>query len=318
MTAGSSGLVSIVMPVIDAEAWLGEAIESVLGQTYDHLELVIVDDGSLDSSREIAAEAAGRDRRIRLLALERDPALTSAARAANAGIEIARGDWIGRLDSDDICLPDRLERQLRFLGERGLDGCGGLADAFGGEERTYWFPEDHDAIERELIFRVGILHPTILTRAELMRRVPYRRETSFEDYEWTIRAVAQGARFGNLQEVVLRHRVHDGQANRRRRALFMSDMRRYRFQHVMRLFPQTRPAAYQALAWLAEGAELKGAELEAAGDWLIRLADSPDRNLRERMAIRWRFACDRAGLASGEPLRERVEAQIVSSAANPE
>ena len=307
-----TGLVSIVMPVLDAEAWLDEAIGSVLTQTYPDFELVIVDDGSLDASRDIAAAAAERDPRIRLLALNRDPALTSAARAANAGIEVARGDWIARLDADDICLPHRLQRQVAFLEANGFDGCGGLAEAFGGETRTYWFPESHEGIELELIFRVGILHPTLMTRTELMRRIPYRKEASFEDYEWTLRAVAFGARFGNLQEVVLRHRVHEGQANRRHRALFLRDMRRYRFQHIMRLFPGTRPAAYQPLAWLIEGAELEGAELEAAGGWLIRLADFPDRVLREKMALRWRLACDRAGLGRGEDLRERIEAQILA------
>jgi glycosyltransferase involved in cell wall biosynthesis len=303
-------LVSIVMPVIDAEAWLDEAIESVLTQSYRNLELIIVDDGSLDASREVAAAAAERDPRIRLLALQRDPALTSAARAANAGIAIARGAWIGRLDADDICLPHRIERQLAFLKASGLDGCGGLAEAFGGEARTYWFPESHEGIERELVFRVGILHPTLLTTAELMRRVPYREEASFEDYEWTVRAVAEGARFGNLQEILLRHRVHQGQANRRRRALFVGDMRRYRFKHVMRMFPGTRPADYQPLAWLAEEAKLERAELEVAGRWLIRLADLPDTKLREKMALRWRLACDQAGLGPDEALREAVAARI--------
>lgn len=307
-----SGLVSIVMPVLDAEAWLDEAIGSVLAQTYPDFELVIVDDGSLDSSRDIAGAAAKRDPRIRLLALNRDPSLTSGARAANAGIEVARGDWVARLDSDDLCLPNRLQRQLAFLEVNGLDGCGGLAEAFGGEARNYWFPESHDGIERELIFRVGILHPTLVARAELMRSIPYRKEASSDDYEWMVRAVAGGARFGNLQEVVLRHRVHEGQSNRRHRARFLQDMRRYRFHHIMRLFPGTRPAAYQPLAWLAEGAELEGAELEAAGGWLIRLADFPDRALREKMALRWQTACDRAGVGRGEALRERIEAQILA------
>lgn len=302
---------SVVMPVLDAEPWLGETIESVLAQTHSDLELVIVDDGSIDSSREIAAAAAERDSRIRLLALERDPALTSSARAANAGIAIARGRWIARMDADDLCLPDRIRRQLAFLEEKGLDGCGTLAEAFGEEARTYWFPERHEAIERELIFRVGILHPTLIARDELMRRIPYRRDASHEDYEWTIRAVAEGARFGNVQELLLRHRVHPGQANRRWRPLFLRDMRRYRFKHIMRLFPGTRPAAYQSLAWLVEGADLAGEELEAAGRWLVRLADLPDPMLKEKMALRWREACERAGVGRGAALRERVEAQIV-------
>ena len=299
-------LISVVMPVLDAGPWLAESIDSILGQTHRDLELIVVDDGSSDDSREVAAAAAARDRRVRTLFLDPLPGNTSSARAANAGIAVARGDPIARMDGDDIALPHRLERGLAFLEERGLDGCGGLAQAFGGEDRLYWYPQSHEGIERELLFRVGILHPTLLARAGLMRAHPYLERASHEDSEWQTRVCAAGARLGNVQEVVLRHRTHPGQAHVRHVELFLRDLRQYRFRHAMRLFPGTRPAEFQALAAIAEKARLTDRdELEAALAWLVRLADAEEEAVGDAMAYRWRQICDRAGLAAEDPARGR-------------
>jgi glycosyltransferase involved in cell wall biosynthesis len=297
-------LISVVMPVLNAGPWLGESIGTILVQSHERLELIIVDDGSSDDSREVALAAAGRDERVRTLFLEPLPGNTSSARAANAGIAIARGGHIARMDGDDIALPHRLERELAFIEERRLDGCGGLAQAFGSDDRLYWYPESHDGIERELLFRVGILHPTLLARAELMRAHPYLERASHEDYEWQIRTCAAGARFGNVQEVVLRHRTHLGQAHVRHAELFLRDLRQYRFRHLMRLFPGTRPAEFQALAAIAEKAPIADREaLEAAFAWLLRLADVDEKAMGDAMAYRWSQVCDRAGLAAEDPLR---------------
>jgi len=299
-------LISVVMPVLDAGPWLRESIESILVQTHRSLELIVVDDGSSDDSREVAAAAAAGDERVRTLFLDPLPGNTSSARAANAGIAVAQGGYIARMDGDDIALPHRLELELAFIEERGLDGCGGLAQAFGSEDRLYWYPESHDGIERELLFRVGILHPTLLARAELMRAHPYLEKASHEDYEWQTRVCAAGARLGNVQEVVLRHRTHLGQAHVRHVELFLRDLRQYRFRHAMRLFPGTRPAEFQALAAIAEKVPITDpGELEAALAWLLRLADVEEKALAEAMAYRWGQICDRAGLAAEDPVRRR-------------
>lgn len=297
-------LISVVMPVLDAGPWLAESVESILIQTHEDLELIIVDDGSSDDSREVAAAAAARDERVRTLFLEPLPGNTSSARAANAGIAIAKGDHIARMDGDDIALPQRLELELAFIEDRGLDGCGGQAQAFGSEDRLYWYPESHDGIERELLFRVGILHPTLLARAGLMRAHPYLEWASHEDYEWQTRVCAAGARLGNVQELVLRHRTHPGQAHVRHVELFLRDLRQYRFRHLMRLFPGTRPGEFQALAAIAEKVPIDGREeLEAALAWLLRLADVEEKAIGDAMAYRWTQICDRARLAAEDPLR---------------
>lgn len=299
-------LISVVMPVLNAGPWLAQSIDSILAQTHEMLELVVVDDGSSDDSREVASAAAARDRRVRTLFLDPLPGNTSSARAANAGIAVARGDYVARMDGDDIALPRRLELELAFIEERRLDGCGGQAQAFGSVDRPYWYPESHDGIERELLFRVGILHPTLLARADLMRAHPYLEWASHEDYEWQTRVCAAGARLGNVQELVLRHRTHAEQANVRHAPLFARDLRQYRFRHAMRLFPGTRPAEFQALAAIAEKAPIAGREeLEAALAWLVRLADVEETAMTDAMAYRWRQLCDRAGLPAEDPMRGR-------------
>ncbi|HLL30659.1 MAG TPA: glycosyltransferase family 2 protein, partial [Allosphingosinicella sp.] len=298
-------LVSVVMPVLNAAPFLAEAVDSVLGQTHRELELIIVDDGSSDESRDIAAGAAARDGRVRTLFLERLEGSTSSARAANAGIEIALGPYIARMDGDDIALPHRIELEIAFLQEQGLDACGGHARSFGSDERLYWYPATPEGVERELLFRVGILHPTLLARAELMRAHPYLQRASHEDYEWQVRVVAAGARLGNVQEIVLRHRTHADQAHVRHSALFVRDLRQYRFRHLMRLFPATRPADYQIFAALAEKQPITDREeLRRAAVWLARLAKAPDDGLPGAMAYRWEQLCERSGVAPDDPLRD--------------
>jgi glycosyltransferase involved in cell wall biosynthesis len=299
-------LISVVMPVLNAEAWLAESIASILSQTHRELELIVVDDGSEDASREIAAEAARSDSRVRPIALERRPDSTSSGRAANAGIAVAAGIYIARMDADDLSLPHRLEHQLAFLEQRGLDGCGGLAEVFGERERHYWYPESGEGVERELLFRVGILHPTLLARAELMRRHPYSESASHEDFEWQVRVSAAGAKLGNIQEVVLRHRSHSEQAHVRHHKLFLYDLRKYRFRHLMRLFPDTRPHEYQIFAAIAEqGPITDPEELGQAAVWLARFASLAEEASVTAMEKRWHRICERAELPADAPIRHR-------------
>lgn len=308
-------LVSVVMPVLNFELYLAEAIDSILAQSWRELELVVVDDGSSDRTPEILAGYTRKEGRVRALYLERDPTLTSSARAANHGIARAGGDYIARMDADDVALPHRIERQVAWMEANGLDVCGGQALAFGAVERPYWFPQSEEAILRELIFRVGILHPTMIVRTDAMRPRPYLVGASHEDYEWEIRAAFE-CRMGNVPDVVLRHRVHSEQANRRHQVLFGRDLRQYRFRHVFRLFPRTTPAEYQILTAIAEHGPVEGRdELECAGGWLARLADHPDPQLRQAMARRWGRVCDAAGLDAEDPLRRRFDRLIVAGAA---
>jgi glycosyltransferase involved in cell wall biosynthesis len=112
----SNDLVSVIMPVYNAEAWLPRAIDSVLAQSHDHLELITVDDGSSDRSPGMLDAYAAIDERVRVM---RQPSNGGVAAARNAGIAAARGDYVSFLDADDWWHPAKLERQLASMRESG-------------------------------------------------------------------------------------------------------------------------------------------------------------------------------------------------------
>jgi len=107
------GLVSVVMPAYNSEKYIGDAISSVLKQTYPFFELIIVDDGSTDRTREIVSSFS--DERIVLLTHEKNRGV---AEARNTALKKARGKWVALIDSDDVWLPERLEKLLLILNER--------------------------------------------------------------------------------------------------------------------------------------------------------------------------------------------------------
>src|SRR3954469_9176089 len=109
--------VSVITPAYNVAPYLADAIESVLGQTFGDLELIIVDDGSPDSTFDIAADYARRDRRIRLFRQSNG----GIANARNYAMRMATGSLFAILDSDDVWLPSYLERQLQWLSNN--PGC---------------------------------------------------------------------------------------------------------------------------------------------------------------------------------------------------
>lgn len=109
------GLVSVIMPAYNAEKYIKEAIQSVIGQTYEKWELIIVDDASTDGTVAIVQECAAKDNRINLICISKNGGV---ANARNVAIKIAKGRFLAFLDSDDLWLPEKLERQLEFMREK--------------------------------------------------------------------------------------------------------------------------------------------------------------------------------------------------------
>lgn len=112
MTDREAGLVSIVVPVYNAGQFLAETIGYVQKQTYEKWELLLVDDCSTDTGREIIRHKSGEDKRIRLIVQDENG---GAARARNRGIREARGQYLSFLDADDIWMPDKLWRELEYI-----------------------------------------------------------------------------------------------------------------------------------------------------------------------------------------------------------
>jgi glycosyltransferase involved in cell wall biosynthesis len=195
--------VSVVMPVRDGARFLGEAVESILGQTLADLELIVVDDGSTDGTPGLLADAARGDGRVRVLT----QAAGGLTVALNAGCALVQAPVIARMDADDVALPDRLERQVAFL-EANPD----VALVGGGivlvDEAGHEF--DREAGHAELDEGNGIVHGTVTMRTAAFRELGGYRLDQSEDYDLWLRFEE---RFGiaTLEEPVIRYRFHPGQ-----------------------------------------------------------------------------------------------------------
>lgn len=163
----NSPAVSVVMSVYNGERWLKEAIESVLCQTFADFEFIIVDDGSTDQSPEIIREYASRDSRIIVITKEN----SGLAESLNVGIERARGYWIARMDADDICKPNRFQKQVSYLKKNSnialVSGAVEYIDESGEIfGRTYPITSINQIKKRILNFGNIIVHPAVMMRKD--------------------------------------------------------------------------------------------------------------------------------------------------------
>jgi len=206
----SEPLVSVVMPVHDGERYIGEALESVLAQPYDSLEVVVIDDGSTDRSATIAANYG---RRVRVIS---QPASGIGA-ARNQGVAEAHGDCVAFLDADDLWEPDTLPQRVAALEH---------ADLVFGRVRQFVCPELAAADAARIRCPEG-LHPGYLSGAMIARREAFELVGRFREdlrvgefVDWMTRARDGGLRELLLDDHVLSRRLHDAnQSVRQRQAM---------------------------------------------------------------------------------------------------
>lgn len=204
--------VSVLMPVYNGACYLQEAIDSILGQTYKDFEFIIVDDGSTDESVTIIAENAAKDSRIVLLRNEKNSGICV---TLNKGIDIAKGEYIVRMDCDDISFPERIEHQVAFMDERpdiGVAGCYINVFYSNHPERHSVYPFDVDPYECRagLLFATCVAHPAVIIRKSVLVEYNVRYDDYFrgmEDYYlwWQI---SKYAKITNIPELLLHYRLH--------------------------------------------------------------------------------------------------------------
>lgn len=197
------------MPVYNGEAFLRDAIKSVLDQSFRDFELLIVNDGSTDGSAGIISSFS--DSRIRVI---NNPARLKLSGALNRGMENALGKYIARMDADDVSVPTRLEAQFDFMESYPEIGmCGGRLRSFGKHPSSgtvFKFPESPEEIKAWLLFDNPFAHPTVMWRRDVFDKSGLRFDGSYypaEDYELWTRALehVQGA---NIARVLLNYRLH--------------------------------------------------------------------------------------------------------------
>ncbi len=243
----SQPLISIVLPVYNAERYVADAIRSIIAQTYPRWELLVIDDGSADGSAAVAESFAARDSRIGVTRIPH----AGLARAINTGIDLARGEMIARMDADDLCPPERFALQLDWMRATGVEVCGGSAVCFGKHSGVLWVPESHDGIAHEQIFRYPMWAPTVLTHAEIFRANRPDERVAADDYElWT--RLVQRYRLGNMPAILLKLRCHDEQTHIRDAAGCTADRRRLRPGLLRALFPDAGGHDIETIGAIAE------------------------------------------------------------------
>lgn len=201
------------MPVRDGERYLREAIDSILAQRFTDFEVLIVDDGSADASAAIAA--GYDDARIR----PERTARRGFAAALNRGIELARGEYIVRMDCDDVSDPDRLGAQVKFMDRHPRVGAAGTfvrACFPGGTAQQWRFPTDPEALRVALIFEPAIAHPSAILRRAWFERHGLRYRSEYARVEdWDLwRRAARHFPLSNLPRFLLDYRVHGDRMSR--------------------------------------------------------------------------------------------------------
>ena len=207
----TSPLVSVVVAAFNAESFIGEAIESVLAQTLRDFELIVVDDGSTDRTPEVVA----RHRDDSRLVVVRHATNSGHMVALATGCQRARGEYIARLDADDVAHPERLARQVTFLEKHAdvalLGSAAVFTDAAGREFDRFTYPATHTAIRRRLEDASAFVHSSVIMRRHAFESVGgYRLSPRCEDYDLWFRIVER-YQAANLAEFLVRYRVHASQ-----------------------------------------------------------------------------------------------------------
>jgi glycosyltransferase involved in cell wall biosynthesis len=204
-------MISVIMPLYDAAKYLSQALDSVLGQTLTDWELIAVcEPDSSDGTNEIIARYAQSDGRIKPLLNSRHLGI---AASLNAGLRAAKGEYIARMDGDDVCVPERFAKQVEFL--KGNPDVAVVGSNFrfinnkGKPGRSMSnLPTDHEQIKSDLMFYCNLNHPTVMTRkSDIEKHNLYYDEnyTASEDFELWNRA-KHTVRFANVPEALLNYR----------------------------------------------------------------------------------------------------------------
>jgi glycosyltransferase involved in cell wall biosynthesis len=205
------------MPAYNAAAYVDEAVTSILGQTFRDFELIIINDGSVDATASILKRYDEADSRVRIYHQENQGMIA----ALNRGCRLSRGQYIARMDADDISFPRRIEKQLEYIERHPQIGILGTwiqnMDENGLLKGTWCPPTSSKMLKWTNFFGVCVSHSTVLMRREVIEKLDfYRPEAVYgEDVDLWFRACSI-TEFGNVPEVLNKYRVWDGSTHQRR------------------------------------------------------------------------------------------------------
>lgn len=207
-------LVSVIMPVYNAGDFLVEAIESIVSQTYENWELIVVDDASTDNSWQIIKEYKERyPNKIKAVRLRKNRNAGGDV-AGEIGFRMAKGELVARMDADDISTPDRLERQVRFLQKhKKVDIVGSVAWVINERGEILGkklVPTTYEKIKEEFFVFHPLIHPTVMVRRSSFGKSFYKIDYPANNDYWTFfNYLFEGKIIANIKKPLLQYRIHN-------------------------------------------------------------------------------------------------------------
>lgn len=295
----TSPAVTVLLPTYNAAQWLGDAIESILRQSFTDFRLVVMDDGSNDATPTLLE--GYRDSRIQVVR-DKNRGLVA---VLNHGLDIADSKYVARMDADDLSDQDRLRRQVAFMDSYPNIGiCGTAFRIIGGRGGRVKPPTDHDEIAATLFFRSPFGHPTVMIRRSFLLHSGIRYDAAArhaEDYDFWVRARGL-TRFANLPKYLLDYRMHSDQTSAEFFGPQAEAAGRIRLAQLAAMVPGATESEKRLHLRTCDGHLFENAqELTQAGEWLDFLEGA---NLKNRMfppaafgkalAAAWLHCCYRA------------------------
>lgn len=205
--------ITVLLPVYNCELYVQTAVESILNQTFTDFEFLIIDDASTDKTVDIIKQLD--DSRIHLI---EKPVNSGYTNSLNYGLQLAKGEYIARMDGDDISYPERFSKQIDYLEANPDVVVCGTTYKITGNDKSITLPENHETIKLGLLWGNCISHPTVMIRKKILDDYSIQYDTTkepAEDYDMWVRLLSLG-KLHNLQEVLFEYRLYGNQVSRKR------------------------------------------------------------------------------------------------------
>jgi glycosyltransferase involved in cell wall biosynthesis len=204
--------VSIITPNYNSEKFIAQTIESVLAQTYQNWEMIIVDDCSTDRSYDIASKYVEKDNRIKIYRMEKNG---GAALARNKAIELSRGEYLAFLDSDDLWYPEKIEKQLQFMIENKYDFCFTEYVHFDEKNESFIISK----VIKRLTYKRMLFHcftgcSTVMYKQDLSNKIYGPPVKNCDDYALFLKALHYMFNAGGYSECLTKYRIRQGSLSR--------------------------------------------------------------------------------------------------------
>src|SRR5579859_5463295 len=245
-------LLSVILPVYNREQYISRCIDSILEQTFENFELIILNDGSTDNTEEIIKSK--KDSRIVYVENKLNQGLI---RTLNRGLYLSKGEYIGRMDSDDICLPNRFKTQISYMLEnKDTDILGANMISFTDDPKLDIIADQSISVMRSGQHKVRLLqyntlsHPTVIFRKNrlLANKLYYDKNAlHVEDYKLWIDALLSNLNIESLKIPLLCYRLHNGQISRKNGPAQFFTFNSIRYLYALHYFSdliQSNPALY--------------------------------------------------------------------------